>query len=93
MSGLPVTKDLIDQRVGSLLSQLDRCFRDLQAFDTWVKRTDLGLDAIYGDADGLAKIKSSTGAMVLLGSVGQGQAAVPNASDFWFDARHLIGIP
>lgn len=93
MNGLPVTKDLIDQRVGSLLSQLDRCFRDLQAFDTWVNRTDLGIETIYADSEGLAQIKAATGAIGLLYTVSQGQGTVPNASDFWYDARHLIGIP
>jgi hypothetical protein len=91
--GLPVTKELIDQRVGSLLSQIDRCFRDVVDFDAWIRRTDLGVDTIYGDATGLARIKAATFAVALLWTVSQGQNAVPNASDFWSDVRALIGIP
>lgn len=92
-SGLPVTKQLIDQRAGSLLSQIDRCFRDVVDFNEWINRSDLGIDATYGDAQGLTQLKGAVAAAALLWTVAQGQNAVPNAADFWSAVRPVIGTP
>lgn len=91
--GLPITKDLIDQRAGSLLSQIHRCLKESSEFNDWISRTDLGLDTIYGDAQGLADLKAAFAAMDRLWDVSNAQATQANVDDFWFVARRLIGIP
>ena len=93
MTGLRQDKEVVDSQAGQLAIQLRDLFEKIRRFKVWLDRaeTPAALTAMGETTDEITLLNASFTAFDKLRLIGEGQATQPAASDFWWDARKLIG--
>jgi hypothetical protein len=95
--GFSLTKADIDNRAGSLIlatrNDLALCaqFCDLLN-DTSIFPNDAALTALGYSSGEVSTLRAAFTDMKSLYSVARAAATVPSANDFWYNAKHLVGV-
>jgi hypothetical protein len=94
-AGLPVDKQILDQRAGTLAWQFREMLEDLQTLKLYLDgKTDSELKAapFSYTQDDVDTLRAAYTAFDKLARVAHGQDVVEDADDFFFHARKLIGL-
>jgi hypothetical protein len=91
--GYPTDKGTVDQRVASIAWQLRSTFDQIAIIKAWLDaRTDPELSAIGYSAADITLVRAAYTDLDNLRKVATGQATQPATSDFFFNAKKLLGL-
>lgn len=92
-AGFQVTKDALNQRLGSVVVAGESWFEDVERVAAWLAATpDATLTALGFTTDDVAQVKSAFADLDNLRLTAYGQRAQTPASNFFFWASKLRGI-
>jgi hypothetical protein len=92
-AGFQVTKDALNQRLGSIVVAGEAWFEDVERLAAWLAATpDADLVALGFTSGDAAQMKSAFTDLDNLRQTAYGQRAQPAASNFFFWAAKLRGI-
>jgi hypothetical protein len=93
MLGFPTDKNNIDARAGSLALQLRNTLNDIVTVKAWLdSQTDAALIGLgYVQAE-VTLLRASFTDLANLSNIAHAQGTQPAANDFFFNAKHLLGL-
>jgi len=99
-TGYTVTKADLDNRMGAMIVDVRGALLACVQFkDGFLDDATLGTDAFLGVSGGLGytspeitQIRAAFAAMKTLSNIAKGLTTQPATNDFYFDAKHLIGL-
>lgn len=93
--GLSSGRADVDAQAGGVALQLRDAILAVAAFRSWLDRHDnaalLAMGYTAEDLPGIASMRAAYAALGKLADISNGQDTQSAASDFWWDARDLIG--
>jgi hypothetical protein len=93
MAGFQVTKDALNQRIGSCVVAGESWFEDVERIQAWLAgKTDAEVIALGYTSEEVSLIKSSFVDLDNLRKVAYGQQAQANANNFFFWGGRLRGV-
>ena len=91
--GFPAEQGHINNKAGSLAMALRDTFRDIKDFNDFLTgKTEAELVSLGFTTDEVTLLKASFFDLNKLGLIGIGQEVQPEANDFWWNAKNLLGV-
>lgn len=93
MIGYPIDKATLNNRVGGIVVQLREVLADAVQIDEWLAdQQDADIEALGFTTEDVTLVRASFVDLAKLARIAHGQDTQPAASDFFFNADHLVGL-
>ena len=94
MAGIPISKDIINARVGYLAKTLRDTFSEIERVNSYLADDDntAALTAMGFSQDELTLVRAAFADLAKLSRVARAQDIQAQPNDYYWNAKHLTGI-